>query len=142
MVIDARLHEENDAKKMLAKLEELDVDSTEFGNLLARLERGVIVHAMAEEREEFALLATSLDQAQLVSMRRAAEFAEKVAPTRPHPGVESATGTCSRGRSPRCSTAHATRSPANPEGLPAQDLQMRSHREWMRLEVQGADVAE
>jgi hypothetical protein len=90
-VVEARLHEENEAKKVLARLEELDVDSPEFGNLLARLERSVLVHAMAEEREEFSQLANSLDQAQLVSMRRAAEFAEKVAPTRPHPGVESAT---------------------------------------------------
>ena len=32
-----------------------------------------------------------LDQPRLERMRTAAEFAEKVAPTRPHPGVESAT---------------------------------------------------
>lgn len=90
-VVDARLQEENEAKKLLAQLETLDVDSAEFGTLLARLERSVIVHATAEEREEFAELASVLDQKQLERMRRAAEFAEKIAPTRPHPGVESAT---------------------------------------------------
>ena len=90
-VVEARLSEENEAKKVLAELETLDVDSAEFGTLLGRLERSVIVHAAAEEREEFAQLANILDQRQLERMRRAAEFAEKVAPTRPHPGVESAT---------------------------------------------------
>lgn len=91
IVVEARLQEENEAKKVLAELEHLDVDSSEFATQLARLERSVIVHATAEEREEFAQLASVLDQRQLERMRRAAEFAEKMAPTRPHPGVESAT---------------------------------------------------
>lgn len=90
-IVDARLQEENEAKKILSELEHLDVGSAQFGTLLAQLERSVIVHASAEEREEFAELANVLDQAQLDRMRRAAEFAEKMAPTRPHPGVESAT---------------------------------------------------
>lgn len=90
-VVDARLQEENEAKKVLAQLENLDVDSTEFTNLFNLLERSVLVHANAEESEEFAKLANALDQKQLERMRRAAEFAEKMAPTRPHPGVESAT---------------------------------------------------
>jgi hemerythrin superfamily protein len=90
-IVDARLQEENEAKKVLAQLEDLDVDSTEFINLFNLLERSVLVHANAEESEEFAKLANILDQKQLERMRRAAEFAEKMAPTRPHPGVESAT---------------------------------------------------
>jgi hypothetical protein len=90
-LVDARLQEENEAKKVLAQLEDLDVDSAEFDTLLSRLERSVIVHAQAEERDEFEQLATVLDQRQLEGMRRAAELAEKIAPTRPHPGVESAT---------------------------------------------------
>jgi hemerythrin superfamily protein len=89
-LVEARLQEENEAKKVLAQLEDLEVDSAEFGTLLSRLERSVLVHAQNEERDEFDRLATLLDQRQLDRMRRAAEFAEKVAPTRPHPGVESA----------------------------------------------------
>jgi hemerythrin superfamily protein len=89
--VDARLLEENEAKKILSQLEDLDVDSREFAMQFELLQRGVLVHAEAEEREEFAQLANALDQGQLAKMRRAAEFAEKVAPTRPHPGVESAT---------------------------------------------------
>lgn len=90
-LIDARLLEENEAKKILSQLETLDIESPEFLAQFDMLERGVLTHAEAEEREEFAQLATALDQKQLDRMRRAAEFAEKVAPTRPHPGVESAT---------------------------------------------------
>jgi hypothetical protein len=90
-VVDVRLLEENEAKKILAKLEQLDVESPEFVSAFELLKNGVLVHAAAEEREEFAQLASVLDQGQLDKMRRAAEFAEKVAPTRPHPGVESAT---------------------------------------------------
>ena len=61
-----------EAAEDLDALEGLDVDSAEFGTLLARLERSVIVHATAEEREEFAQLANILDQKQLERMRRAA----------------------------------------------------------------------
>lgn len=90
-LVDARLLEENEAKKVLARLEKLDVHSAEFEEAFNFLQNAVLVHAQAEEREEFVLLASALDQAQLDKMRRAVEFAEKVAPTRPHPGVESAT---------------------------------------------------
>lgn len=90
-LVDARLLEENEAKQILAQLEDLDVDSPEFIAKFDMLERGVFTHAQAEEREEFAQLASALDQGQLDRMRRAAELAEKMAPTRPHAGVESAT---------------------------------------------------
>lgn len=90
-LIAARLQEENEGKKILAQLESLDVQSNEFISLFSQLERSVLVHAQNEERDEFGQLATLLDQKQLERMARAAELAEKVAPTRPHPGVESAT---------------------------------------------------
>jgi hemerythrin superfamily protein len=91
VVVDARLQEENEAKKVLAKLESMNVDSTEFINQFTLLERSVLAHAKAEETEEFSQLGNALDQSQLERMRKAAEFAEKMAPTRPHPGIESAT---------------------------------------------------
>jgi hemerythrin superfamily protein len=89
-VVQARLKEENEAKKVLAQLERLDVDSSEFQDSLNLLQRSVLAHARAEESEEFDELANALDQKQLERMRKAAEFAERMAPTRPHPGVESA----------------------------------------------------
>ena len=88
-VVEARLREENKAKTILSELENLDVDSDAFEQKFRMLQHDVIEHAEAEEREEFSLLATKLDPQRLERMRRAAEFAESIAPTRPHPGVES-----------------------------------------------------
>lgn len=89
-IVDARLKEENEAKKALTELETLDVDSAEFDTKFQALKSAVIAHAESEEQDEFIRLASVLDQSRLERMRKAAEFAEKVAPTRPHPGVESA----------------------------------------------------
>jgi hypothetical protein len=89
-VVEARLAEEHEAKEMLAALEKLDVDSEEFEEMLSELEESVVLHAEAEETEEFEGLGERLEPARLERMKKAAEFAESVAPTRPHPGVESA----------------------------------------------------
>jgi hemerythrin superfamily protein len=88
-IVSARLEEEHEAKQMLAELEKLDVDSPEFQEKLEAFRDDVIKHAEAEEQEEFSKLAVELDDTQLQRMRRAAELAEKTAPTHPHPGVES-----------------------------------------------------
>jgi len=90
VVVDARLQEENEAKKILADLEDLDVGSAEFERKLVLLQSSVLLHARAEEQNEFAQLAGLLDTERLEKMRKAVTFAESVAPTRPHPGVESA----------------------------------------------------
>lgn len=89
-LVSERLKEENHAKQVLSKLESLDCNSAEFDTMFSQLESSVLAHAQAEEREEFGKLAAALDQERLQRMRRMAEFAEKVAPTRPHAGVESA----------------------------------------------------
>jgi hemerythrin superfamily protein len=89
-IVETRLLEENQAKRALDELEALNVDSAEFATKFDLLEQNVLLHASAEETEEFDRLGEVFDQDRLESMRRAAEFAEKVAPTRPHPGVESA----------------------------------------------------
>jgi hemerythrin superfamily protein len=88
-IVTARLNEEKQAKKTLAELEKLEIDSEEFRQKLAILEQDVLAHADSEERDEFERLGSFLDQSRLDRMRAAAELAEKVAPTRPHPGVES-----------------------------------------------------
>jgi len=87
--VGARLREEKEAKQVLADLEKLDPDSSDFDTKLRGLQKSVIAHAGAEEREEFARLGNQLEPARLVRMRKAVEFTEAVAPTRPHPGVES-----------------------------------------------------
>jgi hemerythrin superfamily protein len=88
-VVDARLREENAAKIALTKLEKLEVDSPEFEKGFQALKSDVLAHAESEEREEFDRLADKLEPARLERMRRAVELAESVAPTRPHPGLES-----------------------------------------------------
>ncbi|MFZ5897006.1 MAG: hemerythrin domain-containing protein [Myxococcota bacterium] len=89
-IVEMRLREENEAKKVLAELEELDVDSSTFASGIATLENAVIAHALSEELEEFEPLGSRLDQNRLERMRKAVSFAESIAPTRPHAGVESA----------------------------------------------------
>jgi hemerythrin superfamily protein len=89
-IVRQRLDEEKKAKQALAEIEKLDMKSAEFDAKLKKLRTDVVAHAEAEEREEFAALAAALEPERLEKMRKAAEFAEKVAPTHPHPGVESA----------------------------------------------------
>jgi hemerythrin superfamily protein len=88
-IIEARLREEREAKKVLTELEKLDVDSTEFETKFQALAKDVIAHAEAEEREEFARLGGKMEPERLERMRKVAEIAEAIAPTRPHPGIES-----------------------------------------------------
>jgi hemerythrin superfamily protein len=88
-IVTARLEEERKAKDALVELEKLDVDSQEFESKLSALEGDVLAHAAAEEMTEFDRLADQLDPTRLERMQRAVAFAEAVAPTRPHPGIES-----------------------------------------------------
>lgn len=88
-VVWARLAEEHEAKVALAELEKLDVDSEEFTVQLRELRDAVIEHAEHEETEEFSWLQQELTAHELQLMTRATRIAEAIAPTRPHPGVES-----------------------------------------------------
>ncbi len=89
-VVDARLQEEHDAKVQLQKLEDLDIDSEEFLDELRKFQQAVIDHADLEESEEFPGLQRELGDGDLRRMAMAVQAAEAIAPTRPHPGVESA----------------------------------------------------
>ncbi|WP_245233896.1 hemerythrin domain-containing protein [Mycobacterium sp. PS03-16] len=89
-VVDARLAEEHDSKVALSELEKLDIDSAEFSKALIHLQAAVLEHAEKEETEEFPLLAEHLDAEELQRMAVSVQVAERIAPTHPHPGVESA----------------------------------------------------
>jgi hypothetical protein len=91
-VIDARLAEERAAKQQLADLVELGTDHPEFTTRLLALRDAVLMHAKREERYEFPYLQQSLDAKSRGRLARAVLAAERLAPTRPHPGIESATG--------------------------------------------------
>jgi len=90
-VIDARLAEEHEAKELLKDLIELGTDDPDFDVRLSQLKVAVLEHATREERYEFMQLRAALPAKRLVTLAGALRAAEAVAPTRPHPGVESAT---------------------------------------------------
>jgi hemerythrin superfamily protein len=88
-VVEDRLAEERTAKETLAALDDLDTDDPAFMPRLMKLRREVQEHARAEERYEFNHIRRSADAANLAAMAKAVKAAEAMAPTRPHPGVES-----------------------------------------------------
>ncbi|MCA2240874.1 MULTISPECIES: hemerythrin domain-containing protein [Mycobacterium] len=89
-LVDARLKEEHEAKELLSQIEQLDVTSQRFIDELTKLREAVLEHAKQEETEEFPVLTQQLDTDDLKRMGTAVRAAEAIAPTHPHPGVESA----------------------------------------------------
>ncbi|WP_069741310.1 hemerythrin domain-containing protein [Streptomyces sp. EN23] len=96
-VADDRLVEEKAAKELLSKLDDTDTDDPKFMPQLLKLRKDVQEHARAEERYEFIHIRRSIDVTNLATMAKAVKAAEAMAPTRPHPGVESATANTALG---------------------------------------------
>jgi hemerythrin superfamily protein len=82
-VADARNHEEDEANRMLAELEKLDVESAEFTRKFAAFEKAVVAHAEREEAEEFPQLRRACSKEDRVTMARALVAAERIAPHAP-----------------------------------------------------------
>jgi hemerythrin superfamily protein len=89
-VVDARLGEEHRAKELLTTLQKMGPDADGFDTLLVQLREDVLAHAEHEELEEFPLLRAHRPPERLRAMAATVRVTEAVAPTRPHPGVESA----------------------------------------------------
>ncbi|MER7483138.1 hemerythrin domain-containing protein [Streptomyces sp. NPDC126510] len=96
-VVRDRLAEEKSAKETLAVLDDMDTDDPKFMPRLMQLRTEVQEHARAEERYEFAHIRRSTDVTNLAAMAKAVKAAEAMAPTRPHPGAESATANVALG---------------------------------------------
>ncbi|GAA4191653.1 hemerythrin domain-containing protein [Microbispora amethystogenes] len=90
-IVADRLKEEHEAKRMLAMLDDLGPDHSEFMPGLNRLRTAVLAHARAEERYEFTRLRAETTTAERRAMALGVRAALAMAPTRPHPGVESMT---------------------------------------------------
>ncbi|RMI33625.1 hemerythrin domain-containing protein [Nocardia stercoris] len=91
-IVDDRLHEEDQAKHVLAELYELGVTDDRFAKKFEDFSASVVEHAEMEEKEEFDALRRSLSDRDSARLATALRFAEAVAPTRPHPQAgESAT---------------------------------------------------
>jgi hemerythrin superfamily protein len=88
-IVNARLEEEHDAKQLLSEIEKLDITSDQFLEELTKLRDAVLDHAQHEETYEFPKLERQLDEEESQKLATAVRAAEAIAPTRPHPGVES-----------------------------------------------------
>ena len=86
-VADARNEEEQRANEVLSQLEQLDVDSFEFDTVLNGFEEAVVHHSDIEEKVEFQAVLRDIDAEQRRNLGGRLAAVEKVAPTRPHPGV-------------------------------------------------------
>lgn len=92
-VVQRRLDEESEAKKVLASLEDMDPSTDEFLAQIREFQSSVVDHAEHEEQEELPLLSRTTDQDQRRRMASALQTAESMAPTHPHPHApETATG--------------------------------------------------
>jgi hemerythrin superfamily protein len=89
-LVDERLAEERQAKEMLEALVKSGPDGDGFDAALLLLRNAVLAHARYEERYEFPQLRAKVPAERLVSLASAVRAAEALAPTRPHPGTESA----------------------------------------------------
>lgn len=89
-IVDDRLVEEHDAKVLLRDIEKLPIDSAEFSKALIHLQAAVLEHARHEEELEFTALEAAVGDEELEKLADAVKIAERIAPTHPHPGVESA----------------------------------------------------
>lgn len=95
--VEERLAEERQAKEMLRELVDGGVAADGFGPGLLLLRDAVLRHARHEERYEFPLLRQHIPAKRLRRLATAVRAAEAAAPTRPHPGVESATANAALG---------------------------------------------
>ena len=86
-IVRARIHEEDQAKHVLAELDSLGVDHPEFIGKFATFAAAVLAHAEREEAEEFPALRRTTSPPELSRMADAVKAAEAMAPTRPHPAA-------------------------------------------------------
>lgn len=96
-VVDEPLAEERGAKETLADLDDMATGDPKFMPRLLALRRDIQEHARSEERYEFIHIRRTADAATLAAMAKGIKAAEAMAPTRPHPGVESATANVALG---------------------------------------------
>ncbi|WP_433247118.1 hemerythrin domain-containing protein [Streptosporangium sp. CA-135522] len=89
-VVEDRLAEENEAKQLLLQMDKAGAEDPQFLTNLAMLRAVVLAHARSEERYEFAQLRAQTSKAERRAMAAGVKVAEALAPTHPHPGMESA----------------------------------------------------
>jgi hemerythrin superfamily protein len=83
------LDEEKQGKEVLKQLERVETGSSDFLPLFRKLRSSIEAHARHEEETEFPQLRIKGSEDELTGMATLVKAAEAVAPTHPHPGVES-----------------------------------------------------
>lgn len=88
-VIAQRLAEEKAAKRLLRQLDRVGPASPKFDPLFGTFRTAVLGHARREEREEFRALRHVVSAPRRRSLTLEAKLTQAMAPTRPHPRVNS-----------------------------------------------------
>lgn len=97
--VKERLAEERRAKELLRTMMADGVQAAGFDESLLRLRTMALTHARYEEWYEFPRLRRYLPAERLRALATTAQVAASVAPTHPHPGVESAVANLTLGPS-------------------------------------------
>lgn len=87
--VDTLLDEEREVKQMLVALDALGPSDAGFDALFDRFRTTLLAHASKEEKGEFAGLREKTGSAERKAMAAAVKVASALAPTHPHPGLES-----------------------------------------------------
>ncbi|WP_308169992.1 hemerythrin domain-containing protein [Acrocarpospora catenulata] len=90
-VVDDRLAEEHRAKLLLQELDQAGPSAPDFMERLRQLRTAVEAHADSEEQYEFGELRAKTTESERHMLAVGVKAAEALAPTHPHPGVETAT---------------------------------------------------
>jgi len=85
-----RVEEEREVNRMLVALDALGPQDPAFEDLFARFRTALLAHADKEESSEFAGLRSATRPAERTAMAAAIRVAASLAPTHPHPGLETA----------------------------------------------------
>ena len=85
-----RVEEEREVNRMLVALDALGPEGPGFAELFAQFSAALLSHADREESSEFAGLRSATGPAERTAMAAAVRLASTIAPTHPHPGLESA----------------------------------------------------
>jgi hemerythrin superfamily protein len=88
-LIKARIAEERAAKKLLRDLQKAGAGERGYSAKLIKLAKAVNSHAWHEERQEFPLLRKGVTVARRRMLGAESKITQAVAPTRPHPRVNS-----------------------------------------------------
>lgn len=79
--------EHQELEELLKQLEGLEADDPQFPQCVAAIQNVLADHVSDEETEQFPRMRAAIPTDQLIDLRGKVEMAEKIAPTRPHPGA-------------------------------------------------------